>query len=104
MGMGMAGGRGGGGGGSRGGRSGPCDDLFDLLKLLLHGLAILLLSTCRWAASLLGCHQDEQDNWFFSDPLSERLFHIACSPFVVASVSGTLTSHTRGRGECASMP
>ena len=39
-----------------------------------------------------------------SDPLSERLFHIACSPFVVASVSGTLTSHTRGRGECASMP
>ena len=39
-----------------------------------------------------------------SDPLSERLFHIACSPFVVASVFGTLTSHTRGRGECASMP
>ena len=39
-----------------------------------------------------------------SDPLSERLFHIARSPFVVASVFGTLTSHTRGRGECASMP
>ena len=35
---------------------------------------------------------------------SERLFHIACSPFVVAPVSGTFTSHTRGRGECASMP
>ena len=39
-----------------------------------------------------------------SDPLSERLFHIACSPFVVAPVSGTLSSHARGRGKCASMP
>ena len=47
MGMGMAGGRGGGGGGSRGGGSGPCDDIFELLKLLLQGLAMLFDSSFR---------------------------------------------------------
>ena len=34
---------------------------------------------------------------------SERLLHIACSPFVVALVSGTFTPHTRGSGECDPM-